>query len=128
MTVTEAILEVSNVKPHKYNDATLTRWLSELDGKVWEDLYANYPDAPDKPSLPYDAVGSTPVSLLIPFPHEDVYIKYLCAQIDFHNAEFERYNNDMLMFNAQYQAFVDAFTRSHMPEPVYIKGARGTFA
>jgi hypothetical protein len=54
-------------------------------------------------------------ALLIPPPYDDVYIKWLGAQIDYHNAEFDRYNNGMVMFNAGYQSFVDFFNRTHMP-------------
>ena len=63
--------------------------------------------------------------MVIPFPHDQIYVTYLGAQIDYHNAEFERYNNKMMLFNAQLQEFYDAFTRSHMvKESTVIQGVK----
>lgn len=127
MTISDVVLEIGRIKPHSYTEDTLRRWLSELDGKVWEDLMCHYLPADEKPSLPY-AADDTLAALLIPFPHEDVYIKFLGAQIDFHNGDVERYNNSMMMFTEQYQTFVDSFTRSHMGRDVPLRGLRGTIA
>ncbi|MPN04852.1 hypothetical protein SDC9_152100 [bioreactor metagenome] len=53
--------------------------------------------------------------LMVTEPYADVYIKWLFAQIDFHNAEYTRYNNSMIMYNAALSAYADAYNRSHMP-------------
>lgn len=127
MTISDAILEIGRIKPHQYPDETLIRWLSDLDGRVAQDLLRGSKTAPEAGKLPY-SMEDRLAPLLIPFPHEDVYIKWLMAQIDYANADFERYNNAMAMFQSQYQAFVDAFTRENVPEPVYITGVRGRFA
>lgn len=123
-TVPEVLLEISRVKPHQYTEDTLTRWLSELDGRVWEDLLSNYLPEEQKPTLPYSA-GDALTPLLIPFPHSDIYIKWLTAQIDYHNADTDRYNNAMMMFQSAYQGFLDSYTRSHKAKPLYISGVRG---
>lgn len=124
MTVSDVLMEIGRVKPHQYTEATLTRWLSELDGRVWEDLLSNYMQDCQKPALPYSD-GDALTNLLIPFPHDDVYIKWLTAQIDYHNADFDRYNNAMLMWQEAYQGFLDSYTRGHKGNAVYISGVRG---
>lgn len=125
MTVSDVVLEIGRIKPHQYTQDTILRWLSEFDGRVWDDLLCNYEE--EKPELPYKP-SDTVATLLIPFPYEDVYIKWLTAQIDFHNGDIERYNNSMAMFTEQYQAYLDSYTRSHLAKPVWIKGVRGDFA
>lgn len=60
--------------------------------------------------------------LLIPFPHDDVYLKWLGARIDYHNGEFERYNNAMVMFNVEYQSFLASYNRAHMPRQTSLQG------
>lgn len=127
MTVPEVLMEIGRVKPHQYTPDTLTRWLSELDGRVWEDLLSNYLPEEQKPAFPYSG-GDALTQLLIPFPHDDIYIKWLTAQIDFHNGDFERYNNAMMMWQEQYQGYLDSYTRSHKGKAVYISGVRGTIA
>jgi hypothetical protein len=52
--------------------------------------------------------------LLAAFPHDGLYVHYMAAQIDYHNGEFDRYNNGMVMFTVAYQAFADAWMRNHM--------------
>ncbi len=127
MTIADAILEIGRIKPHQFADETLIRWLSDLDGRVAQDILRGSEAEPAAGVLPYKTADRLTV-LLIPFPHEDVYIKWLMAQIDYANADFERYNNSMTMFQSQYQAFADAFTRETAKKPVYITGVRGRFA
>lgn len=127
MTISDALVAIHAVKPNQYDNATLIRWLSDLDGRVYEDVLSRFEDAPEKPALPYKPSDQL-ASLLIPFPHEDVYVKWLGAQIEYNNADFDRYNNSMMMFEEQYQSFVDAYTRSHTAKTVTISGVRGGFA
>ena len=121
MKIREAIETIKTTKPSQYNDQQLIAWLSELDGQVWEDLLAKY-GAP-APFLPYRRMQME-MEMLIPFPHDQIYVTYLGAKIDYHNAEFERYNNEMMLYNAQLQAFYDAYTRTHVAKPVIIQGVK----
>lgn len=54
--------------------------------------------------------------LLVPAPYDEVYIRWLEAQIDYANGEYGRYNNSMTMFNASYSAFRNYWNRTHMPK------------
>lgn len=121
MKIYKVIEQIKNTKPSQYTDEQLVDWLSALDGQVWADLMKRY-GAP-APVLPYrpEVLGR---ELLIPFPYDGIYMVYLAAQIDYHNAEFERYNNGMMLYNAQLQAFYNAYTREHVAEPVYMKGVK----
>lgn len=122
MWIHEALMKIKNMKPSQYDDEMLISWLSALDGHVWEDLLAKY-GAP-APFLPYNGQMLNRM-LLIPFPHDEIYLTYLAAQIDYHNAEYERYNNGMMLYNAQLQAFYDQYTRTHKVEkPLRIEGVR----
>lgn len=116
MQIKEAISQLRELKPNQYSDEVLLRWLSELDGQIYEDVLKNSEDAPSPPSLPYEVERDMDVELLAAFPHDGLYITYLSMQIDYQNGEYNRYNNGMVMFNIAYQAFVDAWTRNHMPK------------
>lgn len=121
MTVREALTAIKGIKPSQYDDETLVRWLGELDGRIYQDILCRYGESA-RPALPYHVDTDMGKALLAPFPHDDLYLKWLGAQIDYHNAEFERYNNGMVMFNAGWQAFADAWNREHMPrQDAYIK-------
>lgn len=116
MRINEAISELRSLKPNQYSDETLLRWLSDLDGQIYEEVLKNAEDAPFPPLLPYKIQEDMDKELLAPFPHEGLYISYLGMQVDFHNGEYTRYNNGMVMFNLAYQMFADAWTRNHMPK------------
>ncbi len=127
MTISDAILEIGRLKPHQYPEDTIIRWLSDLDGRVAQDILRGSDAEPEAGTLPYKPQERL-TTLLIPYPHEDVYLKWLMAQIDYANADFERYNNSMMMFQTQFESFADAFTREHPRKPVYITGVKGGFA
>lgn len=114
MRIKEAISELRSLKPNQYSDDTLLRWLSDLDGQIYEDVLKNTEDAPSHPFLPYKVERDMERELLAAFPHDGLYVHYLAAHIDYHNGEYDRYNNGMVMFNVAYQAYADAWTRNHM--------------
>lgn len=123
MTIADALASIRHLKPNHYDDAMLVRWLSELDGKVWEDVLSK--TGATKPALPYEPAKAT-TALLIAFPHEDVYLKYLGMMIDYHNSEFDSFNNGLRMFHTQYQTFVDACMRKGGQAQLRIRGIRAS--
>lgn len=114
MKIRQAISELRGLKPNQYSDGTLLRWLSELDGQIYEDVLQYSEDAPSPPRLPYEVEKDMDTELLAAFPHEGMYISYLAMKIDFQNGEYDRYNNDMAMYTMAYQAFCDSWNRTHM--------------
>lgn len=114
MTIQDAIRTVRTLKPHPYSDEDMTRWLSDLDGQIHGEIMAGHEGAPPAPGA-YRIGNDMDTELLVGSPYEDVYIKYLSAQVDYHNAEYERYNNAMMMYNTQLMAFAAWYNRTHMP-------------
>ena len=51
-------------------------------------------------------------TLLVEPPHVKLSRSYLCAMIDVNHADCERYNNALLLFNAQYAEFSEWYTRT----------------
>ena len=122
MKIREAVSEIKNLKPSQYSDEMLIAWLGELDKSVWEDVLKAY-GAP-APDLPY-AKHMLERELMIPSPHDRMYLTWLCAKIDLHNAEYERYNNQMMLYNAQHQAFANYVTRNGLvADPAYVRGVK----
>jgi len=114
MRIKETISELRGLKPNQYSDGMLVKWLSDLDGQIYENVMRNTEDAPPPPALPYKEEHDMETELLAPMPYAGVYIHYMAAQIDFHNGEYERYNNGMVMYNVALQEFADAWNRTHM--------------
>ena len=114
MTVLEAITHLDQLKPNGIDSATKYRWLSDIEGILYDEVFSGTNGDYEGRSLPYTAADDD-VVLCVPEPYADVYVKYLFAQIDFINGEFTRYNNSMVMFNVAYAAFAHSVTRGFMP-------------
>jgi hypothetical protein len=54
-------------------------------------------------------------TLIVEHPYDDIYIKWLEAQIDYANGEYGKYNNSIAMFNTAYEAYAKYYNRTHMP-------------
>lgn len=109
MTIRDVIRKVMELKPSQYGEEILLGWLSALDGQIWDDVLRHYRAEASAPAAYTEADMDR--ELLVPWPHEDVYVTYLSAMIDYQNGEWERYNNTMMMHNAQLQAFYNAVNR-----------------
>lgn len=115
MTINEAIAQVNALKPNTYDDAIKVAWLSNLDGQIYVECIRTHEGAEDIAMPLYDKDVDMDTELLVKEPYSDLYVKYMAAQIDYHNAEFGRYGNSMVMFNASLDDFYAWYTRTHMP-------------
>ena len=53
--------------------------------------------------------------LLVPAPFDELYLRFMEAQIDYQNHEYEGYNNAIMLFNTAFQAYADHYNQHHMP-------------
>lgn len=103
MTVQEAITQCDLMKPNQYEDGLKIKWLGEVEGMVY-DMAVNR-KCPDISFHEFDSETDYERKLIAPDRYASLYVYYLMAMIDFSNAETERYNNDMVMFNTAFTEF-----------------------
>ena len=118
MTIFEAIARADLLRPNELSPAGKLRWLSTLDGQVWTELLALHEGGPESFSG-YD--GDTELrttELLIPWPYDELYPRYLVMRIDLEHGEVERYNNDAAAFNRLWQSYAAHYNRTHFPKGV----------
>lgn len=113
MTIQDAITETDNLKPNQYDTGSKLRWLSDIEGKVYDDILSVRMDPPVSDCPKYDFESDFDTALLVPGTYAKIYIYYLTAMIDYHNAELERYNNSMMMFNAAWDEFARYWYSTH---------------
>ena len=122
MTISEAITQLQAVKENQYDDETLVRWISDLEGILYEDVVKNHEGSEDIQHGRYSVDTDMDTTLMVPEPYSDIYIKYLMAQVDYHNAEMQRYTNSMIMYNVALDAFASWYNRNNMPlQPSYLR-------
>lgn len=115
MTLAKIISMVDEMKPNQYDSETKTAWMSEVEGMVVEEIL-NRAEGNEIEFEGYDYDLDAEKTLLVPDRYADLYRNYLCAKIDYANAEYERYNNSVTMFEASYSTFAQHYRRTHMPK------------
>lgn len=109
MTLLTALDMANKVRPNAaHDDIKIKLLFQQLEGSIAE--MAGF-DPPGE-DYEYDASNPVDVDLLMPFPYDDIYLWFLCAQIDLMNEEAELYQNDMEMFNACYSRAQAWFRRN----------------
>lgn len=115
MTISEAITKIDALKFNTYTQSEKIAWLSTIDGMIKREIIDTHEDGESVVFNGYDENTSLDTELLAPAPYDDLYIKWLEAQIDYTNGEYGKYNNSRLSFNTAYTAYESWYNRQHMP-------------
>ena len=111
MKVGQVISDVDELKPNQYSDNTKIQWINDIEKKVYREIIANREgysgEEPEYSIEDYEKI------MLVPDGYAVLYSYYLMAMIDYHNAEINRYNNSMIMFNQAYSDFAGYYYSSH---------------
>lgn len=115
MTITEVITKTDKLCPNQYDTETKMAWLSQLDGRIFNELWKTHWFSEKEEFTPYTE-GSD--ELLVPFIYgDDLYVYYLCAKIAAQNGETAKYNQFIELYNTEYQNYCNYYNRTHMPKP-----------
>ncbi len=125
MTIREAIDRADTIKPNQYPDEIKIQWLSELDNRIYNDIFLTHEDNPYLDIEP-PAEGEEDQRLIFPYtddattllaeaPYDILYPSYLKAKMDEANEEMGKYQNSAAMYNSQYQDYTRWYNRCHMP-------------
>ena len=116
MTLLEAINRIDVLKPNGYSQAEKIQWLSNLDGIIKREIIDTHEGGDGVTFNGYTEETSLTTELLVPAPYDDVYLRYLEAQIDYANGEYTKYNNSSEAYNTAYSNFQRCYNRTHMPK------------
>lgn len=115
MTINEAIYRIDSLKPNGYSMPEKVAWLSTLDGIIKEAIIDTHEGSKKVNFNGYDENSSLSTRLIVPAPYDDIYLRWLEAQIDYANNEYDKYNNSITVYNATYANFERYYNRTHMP-------------
>lgn len=115
MTIAEVISKTDKLCPNQYDTETKLAWLSQLDGRIYDELWKSHWDRERDSFENYESVSE---ELLVPFIYgDDLYVYYLCGKIAAQNGETAKYNQFIELYNTEYQTYCDYYNRTHMPKP-----------
>ena len=121
MTPKEAITKLDGLMPNNYDEATKLGWLTELDGRVMQEIFAVH-ELNEGEELPdwseYTEENMDSAELLIPAPYTDTYMFWLQSMIHYFNQETNHYNNATVMFNTAWRTYANHYRRTHLPVSV----------
>lgn len=115
MTIRQAIERTDALKFNTYTTADKILWLSQLDWDITRNILEAHQGYNRFGFFGYDADTDPETVLLAPEPYDQMYLRYLESQIDYHNGEMERYNISAALFNNLYESYANYYKRSHMP-------------
>lgn len=113
MTILEAVNAIDTLKSNAYTWSEKIAWLSRLDGMAKSEIFDTHEGEVEFSG--YDENTDRSTELLIPAPYDEVYLRWLEAQIDYANGEYAKYNNSASMYNTAYSAFRNYWNRTHKP-------------
>lgn len=108
MKIRELLEYMEATKPHVYPDSALYLWLNELEGRVQLDVCLLAPSE----VVEYDSAKDGETTLLVDSPYSGIYRYWLTAMIDLANQEYDRYSNDMELFNGAWNEFACWFAET----------------
>ena len=116
MKIIEALNRIDSLKHNTYTQNEKVAWLSRLDSMVKRLIIDTHEDGEDITFTGYDDTTDLQTELLVPAPFDEMYLRWLEAQIDYTNGEYDKYNNSILMYQTAYDGYANYYNRNHMPK------------
>lgn len=115
MTIMDAIYRLDELKPNSYSQSEKIKWLSSLDGMIKSNIIDTHEGGESVVFSGYDENSDLSMVLLVPAPYDDIYLRWIEAQIDYSNGEYGKYNNSITAFNDAYAIYQKYYNRTNMP-------------
>lgn len=115
MKIIEAINRLDNLKHNTYTQSDKLEWLSRLDGMVKTHIIDSHEGAENVSFAGYTDATPLDTVLLVPAPYDDIYLRWMEAQIDYHNGEYDKYNNAIIMFNTAFNDYQQHYNSKYRP-------------
>lgn len=115
MKIIESINRLDNLQSNTYTQSDKVEWLSRLDSMIKRQIIDTHEGAEDVSFSGYTSATPLDTILLVPAPYDEVYLRWMEAQIHYHNGEYDRYNNAIIMFNTDFEAYQRHYNSAHKP-------------
>lgn len=116
MTLQQAIDRIDAIMHNTYSREQKVEWLSRLDSMVQRLIIDTHEGGDSVAFAGYDDSTGMDTVLLAPAPFDEMYVRWLEAQIYYANGEYDKYNNAILMYQTAYDGYANYYNRSHLPK------------
>ena len=116
MTIQKALDLADQLKPNMMSRMVKIHFLEEIDRLIHEELVMTHEHTAAEETVPsYDTDTDGGTELIVPSPHDMLYVYWLMSKIDHMNQETDKYNNDRALFEREYEETSDWWTRTKRP-------------
>ena len=115
MTIRDVLTQVDSNLGNTYTQKEKISWLSALDQRVKTLIVDTHEGGENVAFSGYDETTDQDTALLVPAPFDEMYLRWLEAQIHYRDHEEGRYNNAIDTFNVLWAEFRNYYNRQHMP-------------
>lgn len=115
MKIREAIERIDTLLHNTYSTEQKIAMLSKADGMVKCHIIDTHVGGEKVDFTGYDDTTDPETELLAPAPFDEMYLRWLEAQIHYHNGEYKKYNNAIILFNTEFESYGDYYNRNNMP-------------
>ena len=116
MTLQQAIDRIDTTMHNTYSREQKVEWLSRLDSMVQRLIIDTHEGGDSVAFAGYDDSTGMDTEMLAPAPFDEMYIRWLEAQIYYANGEYDKYNNAILMYQTAYDGYANYYNMSHLPK------------
>ena len=115
VTINEVIERISKVYPDAIDDDIKAKWLMDLEGRLYREVYLTHYEADAGYVLPKSYPEDGDKELLVKAPYDNLYDLYIVAQADLVNKE-DSYDSSAIVFNHALDEFRKEYHRTHLPK------------
>lgn len=116
MTIRQAIGQVDSHLVNTYTQKDKLGWLDQLDRRVKTLILDTHEGEEGVSFSGYDTRTEPDTQLLVKPPYDEIYLRWLEAQIHYHNGEYDKYNSAIALYNTAYDGYRNDYNRTHMPK------------
>lgn len=113
MTVAEVLESCDKTKPNQYESKVKISWIKTLEGGIKNDVFLTHENS-GKEFTDLENFNEE-TELFVKSPYDEIYTLYVGSLIDFHNAEYSRYNNTVDLFNRKFEEFANYYNSKNKP-------------
>lgn len=121
MTIMDVLYRIDEMKPNVISQEEKIKWLSTLDGVIKSNIIDTHEGGENVVFNGYKEDVDLKTELLVSAPYDDIYLRWLEAQIDYASAEINKYNNSLTAYNDAFTLYQNYYNRTHMPKGAKFK-------
>lgn len=113
MTIVGAITKLDNLIPNTFTMEEKIEWLSHVDGVIRDTVVDLCEGRPKEDFEGYREDTPPDTVLLVVAPFDELYLRWMEAQIHYYNGEMDRYNNAIILYKDLLEGYKSHYMRKH---------------